>query len=130
MRKITIKDNDPYDISNNPRIKIHPEAFKEFCDIVEHSGNAAGIYRQLEKKTRALLDCSPSELTRLSPFELLQGTNGLWSMHINCKPHNIRLLFKQRGQYLFLCVFHERDDSRRSSYDRYTEIANKRLQEL
>lgn len=60
MRKITTKDNDPYDILKNPRIKIHPEAFKEFCDIVEHSGNAAGIYRQLEKKTRALLDCSPS----------------------------------------------------------------------
>lgn len=65
--------------------------------------------------------------------EHLKGKNSsLYSLHMNCKNYNIRLLisFNQKDEPLFLVAFYERSGKRKTGYDSHTPIALTRRKEM
>lgn len=118
------------ELFSSDSFEIHPKALEEFSALVFGGGRESDVLRIFSKNLHAMLSCEITELNKLSNFEILKNSNGMWSMHIPDSSLNIRMLFKPYNGYIFLCTFHERNDSRNTSYQPYIELAQKRFAEI
>ena len=130
MAKLNKIINELAELLSSDSISIHPKALEEFKSLVFGSGREDSVLKILSKNLNLLTSCTPAEINRLSNFEILRNSHGLRSMHIPDDSLNIRMLYKYYNGYVFLCAFHERNDSRNTSYQPYIEIAHQRFIEI
>ena len=130
MAKLNKIINELMELLSLDAISIHPKALEEFKSLVLGSGREDIILKILTKNLHLLTSCNQAEINRLSNFEILKNSHGIRSMHIPDDSLNIRMLFKYYNGYIFLCAFHERNDSRNTSYQPYIEIAQQRFIEI
>ena len=109
---------------------VHDKLYEELIDVMARSGQFKQIYNLLTKALNQLRELG-NKTTEIPSFEVLTGTDGIYSMHLRNKSLNLRILYSysNSGEILLHC-FHEKDDSRKSSYDAHIPIAEQRKKEM
>lgn len=114
------------------RFKYHEAVPEEIYDLVVRTGRAKEFTNLFAKAVRQL-EILGQDVIKLKQFEKLKGkgTNNLYSLHIEGKNLNIRILYSygQNSEILLHC-FYEKDDSKKGSYEAHIPIAIKRMKEM
>ncbi|TCO60240.1 hypothetical protein EV203_12224 [Caldanaerobacter subterraneus] len=114
------------------KIYIHPEVENELKNILEYSGYKERFIRMYRQRLKFLENYQNKCYQKGDWFEILKGTEGLYSMKFK-GAKNIRIIFKfvrynKQNIALLLCAFEEKND--KDSYRDAIQIAQKRLEEI
>lgn len=109
---------------------FHPEFIRELVDIVRNISFQQTFFNQLVTVFNNLREYRYN-IYQIDSHEHLKGSP-LYSLHIQCKNYNIRLLttFNEIQEPVFLLAFYERGGKRKTSYENHKPIAENRRQEL
>lgn len=115
-----------------PNIYIEEKAFREMSNITKRSGIKDRFEGLLRLRLKFLYEYGRKCILKSDMFELLKGSDELYSMKFKKAPINIRLLFKfydagNGDVSIIVCSFIERDSS---DYGRAIEAADRRFQAL
>ena len=111
-------------------IKSHPDVGEEILDLIAKSGHEKEFFNLFERRiaqTRQL----KHTVTLLDEFEKLSGHPNLYSMHLESKNFNIRILYSYYAtDEILLHCFYERDGKSCTSYETHIPIAISRLKDM
>ena len=114
------------------QFRYHEDFVNDLIGLLYNSGQEAAFLKVFEARLKILLQHGANAI-RISPqnFEHLKKTgDNLYSMHVDTKDLNIRILytFEEDGTVLLL-PFHERGGKRKTNYTNYIPSALKRKKE-
>lgn len=111
-------------------VLIHPEVVNEIRQLILGTGNEKQFLRQLAKQLELLKELR-GDVIKLPQFEKLKAYHGLYSMHLESKEYNIRVLYSySKQQDIILHCFYERAGKEISSYELHAPIAMRRKAEM
>lgn len=111
-------------------VLIHPEVVYEIGQLILGTGNEKQFLRQLAKQLELLRELK-SDVIQLPQFEKLKAFKGLYSMHLESKKYNIRVLYSYNQQHqIILHCFYEREGKDISGYEVHAPIAMRRKEEM
>ncbi len=115
----------------------HEKFVKEIEKIIYGKSGAEGAIFQDIFTQLKMLDLLGPGINKYNSNEILKNANGIYSLHIQRKEYNIRLLLKffYNGKVnipCFLVAFEEDGTGRKdkSGYSSNIEVANKRFEEM
>ena len=111
-------------------VKMHDAFFDEFLALFLNSGEERIILEQLVHRIEQIAQLGVN-LCASKKFEHLQAYGNLYSMHIDTKSRNLRVLFSRcsNGEIL-LYTFDEKDGKRRTEYCTHAPKAVERRKEM
>lgn len=111
-------------------IKAHPKVVSEISELIFKSGHEREFFKLFEKRLQQAKTLK-HEVTLLNEFEKLSGYPNLYSMHLQSKNFNIRILYSyfEKDEILLHCFF-EREGKLHTSYDVHAPIAIDRIKEM
>lgn len=122
---------------HNNRIRVHWKFEDDLKLILEHSGHKADFRGKYLQRLKLLSELGMKCTLKKDWFEILKGTNGLYSMKFNRTQKNIRILFAfievQGVEYVVLLYpFEEKGNKQggKHSYNTAIPLAQKRLKEI
>lgn len=113
-------------------IKFHPKLISDILDIISNSGNEAEFLSKFSTRLKFLNNYKEkAHLQRDKNFEKLKKCSDLYSMHVDCSKHNIRIIysFLNNGTVL-LYGFYERAGKRVTDYSSAIPDSLKRYKEM
>lgn len=112
------------------RFQTHEKVFDEIQDLILGSGQEIQFFKLFQKAAEELALLGIQALA-LPNFEALKEYPGLYSMHLQNKSLNIRILYSynHKGEILLHC-FYEREDSEVYGYRKHAPIALARKKEM
>lgn len=113
-------------------IKIHPDLLKDLAGLLNNAGIKKEFLAKFKKNLSILSEYSTkAHLLSTNQFERLKNDDRLFSMHIQGKTFNIRIIysFLPDGTVL-LYGFYERAGKRSTDYSKPIDIAKERLDEF
>lgn len=112
-------------------VLYHDLFFSEFVQIIARSGYERQIFKDLSKSLR-ILSIMGKQAIQAKDFEQLSYCEDIYSMHLDSKNYNIRLLygFLPNEQPVFLVAFFERANKRKTDYTSYIEPALSRFKQM
>lgn len=111
-------------------VKAHPEVGKEIKVLILGSGHEKEFIR-LFKKQLSFAKSLGYKVIELEQFEKLTDSPGLYSMHIESKNFNVRIIYSyyRNGELLLHC-FHEEQGKSITEYRAHIPVAVKRKKEM
>lgn len=112
------------------RFSFHPDFFPEFVELIKESGAEKEILVQFLRKLSAIVELGDCD-SGLRWLEKLKKYDNMYSLHLQTKTKNYRLLFSKIGNgKLFLHIFFERAGKGNSSYAKHVPIAIQRREDF
>ena len=111
------------------QVNYHKDFPADLINLLSNSGQEAKFLTIFQERLKILLRYGPETVNILpSKFEHLKGTGeNLYSMHVNTKDLNIRILYTfESDGTLLLLPFHERQGKSKTNYTNYIPEALKR----
>lgn len=116
------------ELENN--VKMHSELLVDIRELILGTGHEKEFFKLLIKRVGQLKE-HRQDVTYLDCFEKLQEAPNLYSMHLQTKNFNIRILYSYiRKDEILLRAFYERQGKSKTSYAKHTPIAMARREEL
>ncbi len=111
---------------------VHSELIAEITDIIGRSGNEKSFLSKLSNALKFLKRYGTlAHLQPTNQFEKLSGTTDLYSMHIQGKTFNVRILYSFANDgTILLHGFHEEENKRATDYTSAIPIAYERIKEM
>ena len=112
-------------------IAVHPAFVQEFYQCIAATGYEEQVRKALIRALM-ILNTLGTIATRHDGFEVLKGSGGIYSMHLEGKSFNLRVLYgflPSQEPVLLLC-FQERVGNKKTEYAAYTAPAASRLTEM
>ena len=111
-------------------VRYHPLLLDEIKGLVLGTGHEKEFLNSLQSQLTFVKTLGYSAVC-MKQIEKLKNSSDLYSMHLESKNFNYRILFSfmENGETL-LHLFYERQGKRHTDYSRHTPIAQIRLQEL
>ncbi|MBK5247547.1 MAG: hypothetical protein JJE49_09820 [Peptostreptococcaceae bacterium] len=111
-------------------VVAHPAVGKEICDLVLGTGSEKEFFRLFKKQLNFINELG-NKVTELEQFEKITSAPGLYSMHLESKNFNIRVLYSfDNNMEILLHCFYERQGKSVTSYLKHIPIALKRKKEM
>lgn len=109
---------------------IHPDVVTEINRLIVGTGNEEKFFKQLTKQLVLLRELK-NDVINLPQFEKLKAYNGLYSMHLESKEYNIRVLYSYNEcNEIILHCFYEKAGKRITGYEVHAQIAVRRKEEM
>ena len=106
----------------------HPKFREELVDVyIDYSNKQEIIVEKIDYYTKQLLEKGPVVLAEgATAFGKVKNSRRIFEIRLIKKNPNLRILFSFLDDYqiIFLTIFYEKN---KSDYDKYTDIAKKRL---
>lgn len=111
-------------------VYAHPKVPKEICDLVLGTGKEKEFLKTLSRQLE-VAKLLGENVVKHPQFEKLKDCKGLYSMHIEGKEFNIRILYtlNRRGEILLHC-FYEKEGKTVSEYSSHVPVALTRMKEM
>lgn len=112
--------------------EIHPDLIIDLISIINKSGNEIDFLNKLKKRLNLLKTYSyNTHILTTNQFERLTGVINMYSMHIQGKNYNVRIIysFLKNGTVL-LHGFYEQEDKNITDYSSAIPIAKKRFKDM
>lgn len=111
-------------------VLIHPAVAGEIKQLILGTGKEKQFLKQLAKQIGLLKEYG-KDVIQLPQFEKLKSYRDLYSMHLESKDYNIRMLYTYRvdGEIILHC-FYEKKGKEVTGYEKHAPIAMKRKREL
>lgn len=107
----------------------HPAFLDEFVSLTKESGCNKALVKEFLRKLNMIL-CLDNIDCGLKWLEHLKKYGNMYSLHLNVKSKNYRLLFsKTPDGKLFLRMFYEKSGKKVTSYSNNIDVAFRRLSE-
>ncbi|MDF2952300.1 MAG: hypothetical protein K0S18_1883 [Anaerocolumna sp.] len=110
--------------------KAHPAVGKEIFELILGTGSEKEFIRLLGKQLEFIRQLG-NRVIELAQFEKLKDYKNLYSMHLEGKTFNIRVLYSYGiNCEIFLHCFYEKEGKSTSEYRTHAPIAIERLKEM
>lgn len=114
----------------NNQVIVHPAFLDEFEEIIKNSGDEKNLTRQLLQRIRMISELG-TDFLRNHKLERLKACGNLYSMHLDTKNKNLRVLFSRLDDgTILLHTFEERQGKRKTGYGLHTQVAIERREEM
>jgi hypothetical protein len=115
-------------IFDNAQFEVHPEFTDEFILLISKSGDKDIIIDKFETLLDVINKLGCCNMCKHKQIEKLQSCRNLYSLHIETKNSNYRVLFSiiKSGKIL-LHTFYEKEGKKVTEYQSHVPIAKTRL---
>lgn len=121
----SLSDLELLTIKFKDKIVFHPLFTREFEDFLRKHGNQEVIIQMLYGRLIFILESGKDY--GIPWVESLKGEPNLYSLHIDVRSINLRLLYSRTSnKRLFLHAFYERGGKKNTSYNKSIQIAIER----
>ncbi len=110
---------------------IHPDLVSDLVDVLRNSGNEKAFLSMFFKNLDFLKEYGIyAHIQSTKQFEKLKNSSNIFSMHIQRKGFNIRILYSfLPDNTILLHGFYEREGKRNTDYSKPIILAEERLKE-
>ena len=110
---------------------FHSGVINDLLSILKNSGEELKFLKSLIICMTKYEELGRKQAELLREFEPLKNYGEFYSMHVNTKTFNIRIIYSYiDDEMVFLHAFYERDDSKRTGYEVAIKIAKSRMEEI
>lgn len=116
---------------NNYDFVIHPDLVSDLVDVLRNSGNEKAFLSMFLKNLDFLKEYGiNAHIQPTNQFEKLKNSPNMFSMHIQRKGFNIRILYSfLPDNTILLHGFYEREGKGKTDYSNSIKIAEERFKE-